>query len=140
MKAAKRGRWRKAKEIALTIGKLVALEPALGPVVQLLSRSLQYVLAEAVEEGGWKSSLPVPWEAVEPLQVLAQELENFNGHSIRSVATARSVQDILGPVVSKSPDPVYYPPRTSVSAIIAGDASDRATCAYAIEGTPFYMR
>ena len=53
------GSWRKAKEVASTVGRLIALEPALGPVVQLLTRVVQRDLLATVEIGGWSTSLKV---------------------------------------------------------------------------------
>ena len=36
-----KGRWRSAKDIASLVGKILALEPATAPVVQLLTRVVQ---------------------------------------------------------------------------------------------------
>ena len=47
------GKWRKAKDVASTVGKVIALEPALGPVVQLLTRVIQRDLTAAVDIAGW---------------------------------------------------------------------------------------
>ena len=54
-----RGSLRRAKEVASVIGKIVALQPALGPVVQLLSRAIQRDLSEAVDKWGWKARFPL---------------------------------------------------------------------------------
>ena len=53
----------KAKTVAKAIGKLVAAEPALGPVVQLLSRTAQGELASHTEAKGWNTWMSVSDQA-----------------------------------------------------------------------------
>ena len=52
----------RAKTVAKAIGKLIATEAALGPVVQLLSRAAQYELALATEQS-WKDQLQLTQQA-----------------------------------------------------------------------------
>ena len=52
----------RAKAVAKAIGKLVATEAALGPIVQLLSRAAQHELAQATEQS-WKVRLQLTEQA-----------------------------------------------------------------------------
>ena len=46
-----------AKELARTLGKIVATEPALGPVVIMAARAAYSKLDEAVQRRGWHTQL-----------------------------------------------------------------------------------
>ena len=86
------GKWRKVKKLASLVGKVIALEPAIGPVAQLLTRSAQSDIAGAVQLAGWKTSTKVSANTCQALQLLSDEIQSFNGHKIKSVATAIPLQ------------------------------------------------
>ena len=77
-----------AKKLAKALGKVLALEIATGPVVQLLSRVAQAELAETVEAAHWSVTVRLSGEAKEALELLAACLPDFNGYPIRNEATA----------------------------------------------------
>ena len=58
----------RAKTVAKAIGKLIAAEPALGPVVQLLSRAAQSELADSTEDRGWSTWMTVSERAKDSLR------------------------------------------------------------------------
>ena len=73
------------------------------------------------------------------MRTLVRELDNFNGQGIRSVETARPIKMILG-VDVKAKNTEFYQPRNKIRAVVAGDASESATCAYSVSGPGFYAR
>ena len=68
---------KKAKLVARAIGKVVAMETAMGPVVQLLSRCAQAELAQATEES-WSGTMQLSDQAKLGLRQLADSLESYN--------------------------------------------------------------
>ena len=87
--------------MASVLGKLLALEPAVGPVVQLLTRVAQRDLSESVEIGGWSTKMKCSADALASLQTLLQEIDFFNGQGIKSEETALSLQSVIGPAKTK---------------------------------------
>ena len=81
-----------AKVIASVIGKIMALEAALGPVVQLLSRGAKMDLAEAVESFGWKAKLVLSDTARSSLVSLLKDMDFFNDRPF----TPRQTQRLSG--------------------------------------------
>ena len=130
-----------AKELAGTLGKMVATEPALGPVVIIAARAAYIILDKAVSEKGWNTHLKMNKEAIDGLQFFIENYSRFDNSPIRSAATEISVVSIIGP-------PSYFMKksfvanhvRTDEEKIWASDASGYATCAYSIKGEQLYYR
>ena len=104
-----------------------------------LRRAIQRDLSEAVDQWGWKARFPLFLSAIEALQILDKEADMFNGHGIKSLATAIPVKTLLHGARTK-PGAVYYPTQSKAAAVVAGDASDKAVCAYTVSGPDLYMR
>ena len=129
------GRMLKAKTIAKTVGKLVAAEPALGPVVQLLSRTVQGELAAATEERGWSGWVEVSPEARESLHHMEEQLESFDGYPIKNLGTAKRLDSFV--TASKETEGKEAPAQLlriqeTAYKVVVGDASAVATCALEI--------
>ena len=130
-----------AKELAGTIGKIVATEPALGPIVVIAARASYAVLEEATQRRGWNSSLVMSKEAQDGLQFFVDNCSEFDNSPIRSAATEISVLSIIGPPSSFMKSSfVANHVRTNEEKIWASDASGYATCAYSIKGDHLYFR
>ena len=130
-----------AKELAGTIGKIVATEPALGPIVVIAARASYAVLEEATQRRGWNSSLVMSKEAQDGLQFFVDNCSDFDNSPIRSAATEISVLSIIGPPSSFMKSSfVANHVRTNEEKIWASDASGYATCAYSIKGDHLYFR
>ena len=130
-----------AKELAGTIGKIVATEPALGPIVVIAARASYAVLEEATQRRGWNSSLVMSKEAQDGLQFFVDNCSEFDNSPIRSAATEISVLSIIGPSSSFMKSSfVANHVRTNEEKIWASDASGYATCAYSIKGDHLYFR
>ena len=130
-----------AKELAGTIGKIVATEPALGPIVVIAARASYAVLEEATQRRGWNSSLVMSKEAQDGLQFFVDNCSEFDNSPIRSAATEISVLSIIGPPSSFMKSSfVANHVRTKEEKIWASDASGYATCAYSIKGDHLYFR
>ena len=123
-----------AKALASVIGKVNSLEPALGPVVQLLSKTAQMNLAQVVEDFGWKAKIHLSLQAKNTLQWLVQDMDFFNGSAIKSTASATPLRAILDDCSSEAP--VHGWKALQKKQVAAGDASDRAICAYGVAGIP----
>lgn len=130
-----------AKELAGTIGKIVATEPALGPIVVIAARASYAVLEEATQRRGWNSSLVMSKEAQDGLQFFVDNCSEFDNSPIRSAATEISVLSIIGlPSSFMKSSFVANQVRTNEEKIWASDASGYATCAYSIKGDHLYFR
>jgi len=130
-----------AKELAGTLGKIVATEPALGPVVIMASRAAYLDLNAAVARRGWGTKLSMSKEALEGLRFFAENCSKFDNSPIRSAATEISVLSIIGPPDSfMKTSFVANHIRTVEEKIWASDASGYATCAYSIKGEHLYFR
>ena len=113
-----------AKELAGTIGKIVATEPALGPIVVIAARASYAVLEEATQRRGWNSSLVMSKEAQDGLQFFVDNCSEFDNSPIRSAATEISVLSIIGPSSSFMKSSfVANHVRTNEEKIWASDAS-----------------
>ncbi len=130
-----------AKELAGTLGKMVATEPALGPIVVMTARASYAVLEEATQKRGWDTKLILSNEALNGLKFFAENCSDFDDSPIRSAATEISVLSIIGPPTSfiKSSFVANHV-RTDDEKIWASDASGYATCAYSIKGDHLYFR
>ena len=98
----------KAKRVAKVVGKAISLQPALGPIIQLLTHSAQSKLAAAVDKWGWSTKLRLSKEATEELNELSENMEEMNGQTICNNATAVTLESILGPVSQLKRSPPRY--------------------------------
>lgn len=130
-----------AKELAGTLGKMVATEPALGPIVVMTARASYAILEEATQKRGWGTKLIMSNEALNGLKFFAENCSDFDDSPIRSAATEISVLSIIGPPTSfiKSSFVANHV-RTDDEKIWASDTSGYATCAYSIKGDHLYFR
>ena len=108
-------------------------------MVQLLTRTCQRDLAQAVDIGGWSTKLKLSSDAVSSLETLLHAMDDFNGQGIKSIETAIPLQSFVeAPKTRTGKETIAY--RGKFDSIVAGDASDRAVCAYAVSGPDFYLR
>ena len=124
----------RAKDLASVVGKAIALQPATGPIVQLLTRSAQLDIVETVDKFGWKGWIALPEDTKQTLAELRQVLKEFNGATIKTTETETPLRAILEDC--KSEGLLYGWDVTQTRQIVADDASDRAVCAYEVEGIP----
>lgn len=130
-----------ARELAGTLGKIVATEPALGPVVVMAARASYIDLEKATQEKGWGIRLTMSQESLDGLRFFAENCSKFDNTPIRSAATEISVLSIIGPPSSFMKSSfVANHVRTEEEKIWASDASGYATCAYSIKGDHLYFR
>ena len=122
-----------ARSIAKVTGKLVALRPALGPVVFILCRLAQSELAAFTDAHSWSSKMTLSSEASSALLLLASSLHSFNTTPIRNEANATPLASFLG-VSSATSDRFIYGSTSAATTIFASDASASATCAYDVQG------
>jgi len=62
-----------AKELAKTLGKIIATEPALGPVVIMAARAAYLRLDEADRDRGWHTQLTMDKESIDGLTFFAEQ-------------------------------------------------------------------
>ena len=121
-----------AKKVAKAVGKLVAAEPAFGPVVQLLSRAAQAELAEATQVS-WRVTMMLSKEARQSLKIMTDMLEGYNGFPIKNMATAKRLDCFIEPSKEagkkEAPAPFLRLQDTVPRTTLAGDASVVGTCA-----------
>ena len=130
-----------AKELAGTLGKIVAAEAALGPVVIMAARASYIDLDKAIHQRGWGTRLTMSKEALDGLIFFAENCSSFDNTPIRSAATEISVLSIIGPPSSfMKTSFVANHARTTEEKIWASDASGYATCAYSLTGEHLYFR
>ena len=130
-----------AKELAKTLGKMVAAEPALGTMVFIATRAAYVVLNKAVDERGWNSNLTMTREALDGLCFFVENFNTFDNTPIRTTATEISIISIIGPPTDfLRTSFVANHTRLNESKIWASDSSGYATCAYSVEGEHLYYR
>ena len=130
-----------ARQLAQTLGKIVAAEPALGPMVIMASRAAYSNLDDAVTKRGWGTKLEMSKEALDGLRFFADNCSRFDNSPMRSSATEISVLSIIEPPDSfMKTSFVANHTRTNDEKIWASDASGYATCAYSIKGDDLYFR
>ena len=122
-----------AKEVASVIGKVIALEPAFGSVVHLLTRTAQQELSLAVQLFNWKTRVFLSPQTKKCLQHFASHLMDFNGTLIANLHNAVPLSVFLEPTRftqdrSLTGDPVAF----SAASVVASDASDSGFCHYSI--------
>jgi hypothetical protein len=130
-----------ATELAKTLGRVVATEPALGTVVIMALRAAYADLEVATKRKGWKTSLVMSRESIAGLKFFAENCPEFDNSPIRSTATEMSALSIVGPPSTfMKTSFVANHVRTENDKIWASDASGYATCAYSIQGEHLYFR
>ena len=122
-----------ARSVAKLTGKLIALRPALGPVVFVLCRLAQSELAAFTDNHPWSAKMLLSHEASSALLLLADSLLSFNGYPIRNESTAKPLSSFLGESAEVQGRSVYG--INSVSAIYASDASTAASCTYDVRSS-----
>ena len=129
-----------AKQVASALGKVLSLEIATGPVVQLQTRAAQFELSDRVEEanGSWTAKLQLSASAKEGLDYLRRNLISWNGQIIPHLANATPLETIFK-------DSSFFQGRNwygkAPDCIIAGDASNKASCSYGVKNLPrFYLQ
>lgn len=68
-----------ARQLASVIGKIMSMSLALGPVTQLMTRNLYFVLNQKT---AWCQNLVLTPEASQELRFWLEEIANFNSHQI----------------------------------------------------------
>ncbi|KZS08446.1 Uncharacterized protein APZ42_027551 [Daphnia magna] len=130
-----------ARDLASTLGKMVAMEPALGPVVIMAARAAYIDLDKAVQQRGWGTRLVMSEESIKGMKFIVENCYKFDNSPIRSATTELSVLSIIGPPSSFMKQSfVANHARTKEEKIWASDASGFATCAYSIKGEHLYFR
>ena len=117
------------RQLAKVTGKVVSLLPAFGPILMVLSRLAQSELAAFTEKNSWSALMCLSLEAKDALLLLADSLPALNGYPVRNEATSILLSTFLG-----HPDDRVIHGVLNPHAIIASDASDRAVCAYEVQG------
>gem|GEM_PF-3893740 len=83
-----------AKDLAMVVGRIVALRRSHGSIVQVLSRSMQHDLGAHTLWEGWDGVLWLSAAAVQELRFLLEVLDESNGQYIFSAATLSQVVDL----------------------------------------------
>jgi hypothetical protein len=135
----------KVREIASTVGKLNALEPALGKSVFVGTHLATIALVIATEvsnatkrrKNPWESKLKLDDETMEALREVGERMGDWNGHPIRAWHTGIALSSILPLEATASLDRKIPARRThDRKAVMASDASDFAVASYSIERIP----
>ena len=122
------------KELAKALGKMVATEPALGPMPLMAGRAAYIQLDKTVEEQGWNCNLNLNPEARAGLKFFAEKMSIFDNTVIRTQSNEISVLSIIGPPGNFIKNSfVSNHLRTRNEEIWASDSSGFATCAYSIK-------
>jgi hypothetical protein len=132
----------KVREIASMIGKLKALEPALGKSIFVRTRlaTIAVVVATQVSDNvkrrrnPWESILKLDEETMAALKEVNDGMERWNGHPIRAWHTGITLSSIFPREATASLDRKI--PARRVHDRRASDASDFAVASYSIEGIP----
>jgi hypothetical protein len=135
----------KVREVASVLGKLIALEPALGKSVLVGTRlaTIAIVAATEVSEGirhrrkEWEEQITLDMETMTALSDVASSLDIWNGFPIQAWHTGISLSSILPAEATASLDRKIPARRVDDRrAIMASNASDFAVALYSVEGLP----
>ena len=133
--AASGGRCLRVKDLASMIGQVAAAEPALGPMVAVMTRRAYAQLEQAVESRGWSTTVRLSQEVVDDFRELKQLVAKFDGTPIRTQKTQISVASIVGPPSEHIKTHFIANHRQYGSmATCVGDASATTVCAFSITG------
>jgi hypothetical protein len=131
----------KVREVASVLGKLIALEPALGKSVLVGTRlaTIAIVAATEVSEGvrrrrnPWEEQITLDAETMSALGDVASSLDNWNGFPIRAWHTGILLSSILPTEATASLDRKILARRDhDRRAIVASYASDFAVASYSV--------
>ena len=129
-----------AKELASVVGKMVALDPAFGPIVQLLTRTAQQELSAAVAQGGWRTRVFISDQTRKCLNKFASSMHILNGALIPCLYNAVPIEAVLVPTPFTS-DRTLTAVKSDVeqASVVASDASDIGHCCYSVKhGSEIY--
>jgi hypothetical protein len=127
------------------VGKLNALEPALGKLFFVGTRlaTIAVVIATEVSDitkrrkNPWESKLKLDTEMMEALREVGEQMGDRNGHPIRAWQTGIALSSILPLEATALLDRKIPARRThDRKALMASNASDFAVTSYSIEGIP----
>lgn len=122
------------RELAKTLGKVVACEPALGQMPLMAARAAYIQLDRVTEAYGWNGFMVMDHETKIGLRFFVENLDRFDNTPIRTASREISVLSIIGPPSEfLKTSFVANHARTSCEQIWASDASGFATCAYSIK-------
>ena len=123
-----------AKELASVIGKIVALDPAFGSVVQLLTRTAQQELSATVADGGWRRRVRISDQTRKCLAKFASSMQELNGALIPCLHNVIPLETVLAPSTFTSNRTLTaIASEVSQASIIASDASDIGHCCYSVK-------
>ena len=123
-----------SKEVTSVVGKMTALQPAFGSVVQLLSRTAQQDLAAIVDRCGWRSRVPLSDNTRKCLNHFSAMMIRLNGALIPSLHNAVPLEIVLEPS-PQSEGKTVTDTHVNISnaSILVSDASDIGHCHYSIK-------
>ena len=122
-----------AKELASVIGKVIALEPAFGPLVHLLTRTAQQELAVTVQTKGWKARVEVTTQTKLCLQQFNAHMGELNGTLIASLHNAVPLGGFLeSSVQTQDRSIIGDPADLATASVVASDASHVGYCHYSV--------
>ena len=124
-----------AKEVASVVGKMAALQPAFGPVVQLLARTAQQDLSAAVDASGWRSRVLLSENTRHCLRHFAVHLFALNGTLIPCLHTAVPLEVALSASPQTAGKALVTAEDIATSAVMASDASSVGHCHYSVKNT-----
>jgi hypothetical protein len=135
----------KVREIARMLGKLNALEPALGKAVFVATRlaAIAVVVATEVSDSvrrkrnPWEQVLPLDAENLQALRETGERLDEWNGHPLWAWHTGIALSSILPMEATASLD--RKTPASRVHdrrAVMASNVSDFVVASYSINGIP----
>ena len=84
-----------ARHLARVIGKIIASEKALGPLVRIMLRSTQVSLDYAEVTRGWETELNLTKTIKEDLKFIYDNIEVDNGQRIVNYKTGISLNEII---------------------------------------------
>jgi hypothetical protein len=122
------------KELAKTLGKMIATEPALGTMPLMAARAAYIQLEETTNIQGWNCFLTMSQETIASLTFYNENMSRFDNSPIRTASNEISVLSIIGPPNQfLKTSFVTNHARATNEEIWASDASGFATCAYSIK-------
>jgi hypothetical protein len=126
-----------AREASSVIGRLVAMEPALGPSVLFGTRLTLIEVAAASKEFSWDHEFVVSSNAMGALAFVLDHMDSWNSHPLRALHTGFTLASVLHDERAFSLD-VKIParPLAPVRALVASNASDTLVAAYSVCGLP----
>jgi hypothetical protein len=136
----------KVREVASVIGKLIALEPALGRLILVGTRlaTIEIVITTdgvdsttAMRRNPWNKRLTLDEEALDALRDVVMLIDGWNGAPTQTPYTGITLSSILPMEATALLDRKIPARRVEERrAVMASDASDFAVASYSVEGMP----